>query len=69
MPKLKLNCVCGKSLDVMVVHGDDILAVARAQNWRVIGNFVGHELGALCPACNAATTAMKKIRHDDAQRD
>jgi hypothetical protein len=52
--KIKLCCVCGKSLDVLAKPGSDILSVARANSWKILGGITGNEMDALCPTCKGA---------------
>lgn len=59
--KINLVCICGRELDVLTERLKDVPAVAKAQDWRVIGALTEPDTGALCPACNAATTAVEKI--------
>lgn len=67
--KIKLSCVCGKTLDVLPGGDRDILAVARAHCWQVIGKLDGNELSALCPSCKRADQFIADKNVELAQRN
>ena len=66
--RTKLECACGKTLEVWAENLADLKAVALANNWHLL-NFEGNDCFALCPSCDAVAVAGRRHNREVALRD